>query len=71
MEISRTETSRRYGRFHGVLYASYTVAGYTSTGSAESWTFNSNGSITTSNGSAVTGSRVTIYGDYGTLDDGE
>jgi hypothetical protein len=38
--------------FHGVLYASYTVAGHTSSGSAESWTFNSNGSITTSNGSA-------------------
>ena len=53
--------------FHGVLYASYTVAGHTSSGSAESWTFNSNGSITTSNGSAVTGSSVTIYGDYGTL----
>ncbi|WP_228727474.1 type I secretion C-terminal target domain-containing protein [Klebsiella sp. RHBSTW-00215] len=53
--------------FHGVLYASYTVAGHTSTGSAESWTFNSNGSITTSNGSAVSGTSVTIFGDYGNL----
>ncbi|MDU4231957.1 MAG: type I secretion C-terminal target domain-containing protein, partial [Klebsiella grimontii] len=53
--------------FHGVLYASYTVAGHTSSGSAESWTFHSNGSITTSDGSSVSATSVTIYGDYGNL----
>lgn len=53
--------------FHGVLYSSYSVSGHTSSGAAETWTFHSNGSITTSNGSNVSATSVTIYGDYGTL----